>query len=145
MRSGKEKLATHHHHPSPSMAAPLRHAEKSRGFTHPFANEVAEAAISAFHSRCGGLQCGEQTVVAAILVLRNGSRGTTTGPTPPPHLSVAALAVGTKFARQDVIAQDEHGVVVRDCHAEVLCVASLVGSGACVPGPFLPRHPHTPG
>ena len=103
-------------------SVPVRNAEKRREFTLPFANTVATTAIQAYRALTGGLRQGEQTVVAAILLLRAPpAGGEASVPPAAPTLEVVALGVGTKFAPSAVIAADRAGVVVRDCHAEILC------------------------
>lgn len=111
----------------------VRHAEKRRTGTCSFADRIGTVSLECFrqHIPESFRETQKQTCVAAI-VAHFSSDG---------HLQVQGLGVGTKFLSERVLKQEEaceddpteylegvdghsycrgYGVLVRDCHAEVL-------------------------
>jgi len=107
--------------PAAERPAAVRHAEKNRSSTSPFADEVAHAVIAEYERRRPQTWKHRQTVVAAILVHETSRPCDQDTGQQHGKMFVAAFGVGTKF-----LSSGERRMVIRDMHAEVLARRAFV-------------------
>lgn len=106
---------THHH-----KEGSVRHAEKRRISTCPFADRIAKISIDTYNSQIPiGWAEGNQRICLASIVAHFKDRDVKN------NLQVLAFGVGTKFLsekdlRLEINSSVQYGQIIRDSHAEVL-------------------------
>ena len=90
----------------------IRHAEKRRESTCRLADRVAAAAIRQWRALAPA--SGAQACVAAVVAVAAGD-----------DVKCLSLGAGTKLPPRAAVAADAGGLLLRDCHAEVLAVRAF--------------------
>ena len=102
-----------------SSCSAIRSAEEDRVSSCSFADRIARLSVDFFRRNCPPdlLQSYKQTVVSTIILSQQIS---TTNPVSV-ELTVISMGVGTKVLPYALVCEDDNiGLRVRDCHAEVL-------------------------